>query len=535
MQVELHKEVLYTTHLNMALNLATPLRHRVKPRFWKFWRYLILVLTLLRTIQIVSDNEPVLKAVVEAIRLMRQGLGLATTVTYAKPYSKGRTGQVERCIQTLRRQSSTVLAMLEDKVKVKFPMAHPVVSWCYVHSAWLLNRFANHSALRCTPFEIVNGRRYSGRLVNFGECVLVLQKTAQYKHGPRWFPGVWLGKSTDGNDDLHVVATPAGIVKSKAVRRTASPWKGTWLWLVKDFPYKPNAFPKKPLKLAPGFPVIAKPVEDKDKLEDKDAQDVLEYALQHGDSSDEEKKPEGQPQQEHETMETREAGSALQPELPEEVPLGMTEPKTPSDSGKVLDDSEIMERSPKARRTEPTSPASRTLSAPFFAGGVNRMTNDYEWEDELMDELGEESYDMEIEDEPDEGKPPQLTPGELQKVDEKAGMVEITRLLDMKVMELPTRAEWCGSFNHKCLRLEIQEQSLAKKMQIGSSRISWCRQEHGKHFCSYKQQCWKSSHASTTPDVQMGHLLLGREGCLFAGGTERADPGEDAELVENRW
>ena len=255
-------------------------------------------------------------------------------------------------------------------------------------------------------------------------------------HGPRWFPDVWLRKSTDGNDDLHVVATPAGIVKSKAVRRTASPWKGTWLWLVKDFPYKPNAFPKKPLKLAPGFPV-----RDKDKLEDKDAQDVLEYALQHGDSSDEEKKPEDQPQQEHEAMETQAAGSELQPELPEEVPLGMTEPKTPSDSGKVLDDSEIVERSPEARRTEPTSPTSPTLSAPFYAGGVNRMTNDYEWEDELLDELGEESYDMEIEDEPDEGKPPQLTPGELQKVDEKAGMVEITRLLDMKVMELPTAEE----------------------------------------------------------------------------------------------
>ena len=170
------------------------------------------------------------------------------------------------------------MAMLEDKVRVKFAMAHPVVSWAYVHAAWLINRFANHSPLRCTPFEIMNGRRYSGRLVNFGEYVLVLQKTMQYKHGPRWFPGVWLGKTTEGNNDLRIVATPPR-------RNMGMAGKGVSLQAQ-----------------ALGFPVVGKPVEDKEKVVDQDAEDVLEYALKHGDGSDEEAQQPEQPNKKYSSL-----------------------------------------------------------------------------------------------------------------------------------------------------------------------------------------------------------------------------------------
>ena len=133
-------------------------------------------------------------------------------------------------------------------------------------------------------------------------------------------------------------------------------------------------------------------------------------------------------------METQEETNSQQPALPEQVLGGNEEPKTPED------DLEIQQRSPKSRRTEePTSPTSPTLHAAFFAGKINMVTNDFEWEDELMEEFGEECVDME--EEIDEGKPPQLNPSELQKVDEEAGVVEITRLLDMGVMETPTAEE----------------------------------------------------------------------------------------------
>ena len=50
------------------------------------------------------------------------------------------------------------------------------------------------------------------------------------KLGPQWTPGIWLTK-TDG-DDLHVVATPNGLVRGKAICRLNGPWKSTWLFMV---------------------------------------------------------------------------------------------------------------------------------------------------------------------------------------------------------------------------------------------------------------------------------------------------------------
>ena len=81
------------------------------------------------------------------------------------------------------------------------------------------------------------------------------------------------------------------------------------------------------------------------------------------------------------------------------------------------------------------------------------VKNDFEWEDELMEEFGEECMDMEEEEEVDEGKPPQSSPSELQKVEEEAGVVEIIRLLDMGVMETPAAEEVARNIadNNQCV------------------------------------------------------------------------------------
>lgn len=110
--------------------------------------------------------------------------------------------------------------MAEQRCQLRLGADHALLPWSYIHAAWTLNRFATHSATKMTPFELVFGRRYSGKVACFGEVVMALRRRGvNCKQGLQWVPGVWLGK-TDG-EDLHTVATPDGVRYGKAIRRTA--------------------------------------------------------------------------------------------------------------------------------------------------------------------------------------------------------------------------------------------------------------------------------------------------------------------------
>ena len=236
-------------------------------------------------VEFVSDAEPTMKSLLASVQLLRQHLGYPSTVTHSRPGDKGRTAQVERAIQTLRKQSSTLVHMASDKCSLKLPSDHALWPWSFVHGAWLLNRYHNHSTTRTSAFELVNGRRYSGKVASFGEVVLVLHRKGQStKAGPQWIPGVWLTKT--GGDDQHVVATPEGLIRGKAIRRLTDPWRSTWLFMVQERPYQ-RLTRKATLKnLRFGAPTTPKPVvELQDRLPeeavDYDARDVMEYARTH--------------------------------------------------------------------------------------------------------------------------------------------------------------------------------------------------------------------------------------------------------------
>ena len=62
-----------------------------------------------------------------------------------------------------------------------------------------------------SPFELVFGKEI------FWKVLLLHRRGTNVKLGPQWVPGIWLTK-TDG-DDLHVVASPNGILRGKAIRR----------------------------------------------------------------------------------------------------------------------------------------------------------------------------------------------------------------------------------------------------------------------------------------------------------------------------
>ena len=142
--------------------------------------------------EIIGDSEPTMKSLLTYIKSIRHGLGLETTITNSM--KKGQTGRVERAIATLRKQASTLMDMAEDKCCLHLEGSHPLWYWAYLHAAWLLNRFGAHSALDSTPFEMAYGRRYCGKLVCFGEYVLLLHRQPGMKQGPQWIPGIWVGR-----------------------------------------------------------------------------------------------------------------------------------------------------------------------------------------------------------------------------------------------------------------------------------------------------------------------------------------------------
>ena len=386
-------------------------------------------LSYMDQVEFVSDAEPTMKSLLASVQLLRQHLGYPTVVTHSRPGDKGRTAQVERVIQTLRRQSSTLVQMASDKCGT-------------------LNRFANHTTTEMSPFELVYGRRYSGKVAVFEEMVLVLHRRgSNTKLGPQWTPGIWLTK-TDG-DDLHVVATPNGLVRGKAIRRLNDPWKSTWLFMVQDKPYKQVLSRKATLKnLRFGAPTTPKPVIEKHPTipeesiaYDIDARDVREYARTHppspvsdlGDYDEDGKIKRSAPEEQLSPNKAARHGDTAD---------NVEEP--------VIDDGAVKEPHGKAPRLSPQgSPSSASgsnLYPPQFAGHIQQVleigeVDDEIWENEVADYIGNDDnaagYDLDGLP-ADEGKSPTLSPSKLESLDEAAGYKEINRLLEMGVLEGPS-------------------------------------------------------------------------------------------------
>ena len=432
-----------------------------------------LMLNQYGNVEVIGDNEPTMRNLLAYIQTIRHSLGLQTTITNSQK-------KVERTIQTLRKQASCLMMMAEDKCLISLEGGHALWSWVYLHAAWLINRFSANRALQATPFELATGRRYAGKVVCFGEHVMVLQRQPGVKQGPQWLPGIWVGKTNE--EDLRLVVSGDHVMRGKAIRRTSEPWRSVYLFMVKAKPYR-NPHQRRPMKILQSTPMVPRSVrgpgktKEKDHLDeaekeveqrgerdygsrDLDAEEVERYALEH---------PAGTPQQEltnqqrgrkHEADGQHEEQPAEKyirvPPLPlgldtENVNVGESAPKTPDlplpqrSQETMLDDSAVEESRPKASRTSPSaSPTS--LYAPHFAGGIqqvdSRPVDEFQWEQEVADfEGAEEVFEMDelFSDEViDEGTPPEVGPEELEKIEAAAGQEEIKRLLAMGVLEEPS-------------------------------------------------------------------------------------------------
>ena len=297
-----------------------------------------------------------------------------------------------------------------------------------------MNRFRSHSTTKTSAFELVHGRRHAGKIALFGEVVLVLHgQGPNTKAGPQWVPGVWLTK-THG-DDLHVVATPEGLLKGKAIRRliqTRGDLRGcSW-------------FRRSPSRSSPGPPTPKPVVERQEKLPeeaiDYDARDVIDYARTHPPSPVSDA---GMPEAE-ETKRSH-GGECFSPHKSTKLDVAAT-----GGEKAALDDSNVREPETKVPKTIPEgslSSSSSRLFALHYAGNIQHVmevgeVDDEQWEEDIARylepdwvALGDGDGD---DDQVDEGRSPEVDPDELAQLDEAAGFEEIARLLEMKVIEEPS-------------------------------------------------------------------------------------------------
>lgn len=261
-------------------------------------------------------------------------------------------------------------------------------------------------------------------------------------------------------------------MRGKAIRRTSDPWRPTYLFLVKDKPFRNPSTKRPPLRIMPATPMVPKGVrgpgrpkkqneeatvnvqEDEDFPRDQDADDVERYAREHGGMES--------PQVDEERGEKREASGSSEDvrggkylRVPP-LPLGLDDvgeraPQTPkversgSREEMMEDEDGPSQPIPKVARRDPEE-SPKQVYAPYYAGSVNQASfpvDDEAWEKEVEEyfEADEEHLLPGGFDEEDEGCPPELDEEELMKVEEEAGQEEIQRLLEMGVLREPTSEE----------------------------------------------------------------------------------------------
>lgn len=146
---------------------------------------------------------------------------------------------VERCIETIRSRSCSILSRLSYEMPLKYtPLLHSAV-------VKLLNRSINTRSSPFTPWEIVAGRKYTDKTIPypFGSCHMVsvaidkrrrqaLRANSQFRYMPKVEVGVCLGPDPlNSNGFLFVTAN--GSIGAKVVHSALDPSFVPFDWITK--------------------------------------------------------------------------------------------------------------------------------------------------------------------------------------------------------------------------------------------------------------------------------------------------------------
>ena len=172
--------------------------------------------------QLVSDNEPAVKAIVGKVENELSSRLVPATVPR---YSSESNGGVESCISRLEGQFRTLRLDLECRYKARITIAHPLWSWLTKWAGFTQARFARRGT-GLTAYRTQYDVEYTQEILPFGETCLM--RIARPKHrrirgsilqkgAPGWLRVVWVGRNELSGE--HMGLTAEGLQQSRSVRR----------------------------------------------------------------------------------------------------------------------------------------------------------------------------------------------------------------------------------------------------------------------------------------------------------------------------
>ena len=182
-----------------------------------------------------SDQEHSVRLVFEHAfrKSQRQGLlynpNLEQLVPEASAVGESQSnGKAENAVQRLEDLVRTYKSALESHTRIRIPARHPITRWMVEHAASIHNRYVLNED-GSTPYEVLHGQRYRGKVAEFGEqCFYFVPKKLRSKLNLRFRVGTFLGNSQSSNEAF-VADSKGEVIKTRAVVRVveASRWSST--------------------------------------------------------------------------------------------------------------------------------------------------------------------------------------------------------------------------------------------------------------------------------------------------------------------
>ncbi|CAE7490627.1 unnamed protein product [Symbiodinium sp. CCMP2592] len=190
------------------------------------------------------DPEPSCKTLQQEVQKARGRLGQRTRLEQSGEEEKASNGAAEEAVESTRQQACVLLSAYEHNTGKQVGSLHPLHAWAARHGSWLLNRYVVARDQQ-TPFECTFQSPYTGKLVEFGECVMAMCRTAMtnkpVKGSAKWVRSLWLGKANAS--DGHLVVTAGGkLLITRSIRRTPERWDPSLHDCIKDFPWDHPGF-----------------------------------------------------------------------------------------------------------------------------------------------------------------------------------------------------------------------------------------------------------------------------------------------------
>ncbi|CAE7616396.1 GIP [Symbiodinium natans] len=184
-----------------------------------------------------SDGEPACLALQQGVKELRSRMKLDTHLEQLEA-ADHQANPSEQTVDQLRQLTGTLLSQVEAETGQKVSTMSPLHAWAWKHACWLQMRYGRSGF--ASPFEVITGRPYNGKVVGFGEVVFARIKSS-IKGKARWIKMLWLGKL--GVSDLHVGVTPGGfLISSRSVRRLPKQYDASLLESLRDMPWSQASF-----------------------------------------------------------------------------------------------------------------------------------------------------------------------------------------------------------------------------------------------------------------------------------------------------